>query len=323
MNSTTQFQVSALDRKGGWKIIEGPPPEDIPEDDTLLYWIHLDYNQEHALKWILQAEWLDSIVKENLLDEKSRPRSERINDGLFLALRGVNLNPGSEPDDMVAVRLWATEKTIITSNHRRLLSLQYIRDLLSKGKGPDTASTFIALLIEAITQRNEDVIEDLEDRLEFLEDNLDTLDKENKAKFSDLRRQAIRLRRYLSPQQESLQHLITTPPDWLQKNCKKRIRECSYQLKRHVEMLDSIRERAIVAQEELLAQLSEALSHRMYILSLVTALFLPLSFLTGLFGINVGGIPGAKSTNGFLLFCLLVIVLLGFLLAFFKKKKWL
>ncbi len=318
-----EFQIAALDKKGGWKILDAPLPESAPTEDALLYWIHLDYSREEPLEWILRTQWLDSIVKDNLLDDKSRPRSEVINDGLFLALRGVNMNPGSNPDDMVAVRLWATEHYIITSNHRRLFSLQDIRNLLSKGKGPDTASTFIAVLIETITQRNEDVIEELEDRLEFLEDNLDTLDTENKGKFSDLRRQAIRLRRYLSPQQESLQHLVTTPPAWMQKSCKKRVKESSYQLKRHVEMLDSIRERAIVAQEELLTQLSEALNHRMYILSLVTAFFLPLGFLTGLFGINVGGIPGADDRNGFLLFCLLVVIILLFLLVFFKKKRWL
>ena len=71
------------------------------------------------------------------------------------------------------------------------------------------------------------------------------------------------------------------------------IRESLNRFNRYLEELDSIRDRAIVTQEELLSQLSETLNRRMYILSLVATFFLPMGFLTGLLGINVGGIPGA------------------------------
>jgi zinc transporter len=60
----------------------------------------------------------------------------------------------------------------------------------------------------------------------------------------------------------------------------------------------------------------------MYVLSIVAAIFLPLGFLTGLLGINVGGIPGAEYTGSFIIFCLVLVILVIFQIWFFKHKKW-
>ena len=67
------------------------------------------------------------------------------------------------------------------------------------------------------------------------------------------------------------------------------MREVSDQLARYLEDLDEARDRAAVTQEELVNRLSEQMNNKMYILSIVAAIFLPLGFLTGLLGINVGG----------------------------------
>ena len=76
-------------------------------------------------------------------------------------------------------------------------------------------------------------------------------------------------------------------------------------------------------QEELLSQLAQQQNTRMYVLSVVAAVFLPLTFVTGLLGMNVGGLPGVDNPSGFL-FSLVVMIISGAaLLAFFRWKKWL
>ena len=77
-----------------------------------------------------------------------------------------------------------------------------------------------------------------------------------------------------------------------------------------------------MTQEELVNRLSEQMNARMYVLSIVAAVFLPLGFLTGLLGINVGGIPGTEYKWGFVLVCVLIGVLAALQLWFFKRKKW-
>jgi zinc transporter len=93
-------------------------------------------------------------------------------------------------------------------------------------------------------------------------------------------------------------------------------------LTRYLEDLDAARERAAVTQEELVSRLSEQMDNRMYVLSVVAAIFLPLGFLTGLLGINVGGIPGAEYKAAFAIFCTFLGAIAIIELIIFRKKKW-
>ena len=130
------------------------------------------------------------------------------------------------------------------------------------------------------------------------------------------------LRRYLAPQREAFTRLQVEKIHWFTEQDKRHLYEIANSLIRIVEDLDSLRERANVAQEELINLLSEQINSRMYTLSLVTTIFLPLSFFTGLLGINVGGIPGASSPWAFLI---VIALLLGVSLVqfiYFRKKHW-
>ena len=102
-----------------------------------------------------------------------------------------------------------------------------------------------------------------------------------------------------------------------------RIREVNERLIRHIEDIDEVRERASMAQEELLSTISEQMNERSYVLTMVAALFLPLGFFTGLLGINVGGMPGVEEETAFWVvtgLCLIIIVALNVV---FRLKKWL
>jgi zinc transporter len=90
-----------------------------------------------------------------------------------------------------------------------------------------------------------------------------------------------------------------------------------------VEDIDAARERALITQEELNSRLSEQMNRAMYTLSIVAAIFLPLGLLTGLLGINGGGIPGTESPWAFLVVTVLLLALAIVLIAWFRKIKWL
>jgi zinc transporter len=173
-------------------------------------------------------------------------------------------------------------------------------------------------------ERMQHVIDDLEDSVADVEDQVLTSENHQlRSQLAALRRQAISLRRYLSPQREALSRLLTEKLSWLDESDRIRLREVYDQLIRHIEDLDEARDRAAVTQEQLVNSLAEQMNNKMYILSIVAAIFLPLGFLTGLLGINVGGIPGADSKMGFAVFVLLLSGVVCFQIWFFKKKKWL
>lgn len=317
------LQAIIFDGKGKGTIVTADELSFVPpKDESSFLWVHLDYSAENADDILTQAH-LDQVIKNNLTDEDTRPRCFHMQEGLFMSLRGVNLNPGSDPEDMIGIRLWVTPQLIISSNKRNLLSLQDITTFAAEGRGPTTPSGFINLLLERLAARAETVIDQLDDSFEQLEDQLlQESSDELRCNLSELRRQAIRLRRYFAPQRETLQQLLTEPPEWFLKRDKVHLRESLNKFKRYLEELDYLIDRAIVAQEELIGNYSEMLNKRMYTLSLVATLFLPLGFITGLLGINVGGIPGAENRYGFLIICLTITALAGGITVFLHHKKW-
>ena len=107
-------------------------------------------------------------------------------------------------------------------------------------------------------------------------------DQETRSGLLDLRREIIMLRRFFTPQREALNRLYRVEIGWLSKANRMLVREAADALSRYVGELDAARDRAGVAYEEISNHLAEQMNSRMYILSIVAGIFLPLGFLTGL-----------------------------------------
>ena len=311
-----------LDGTGGGRRLEMPDIESwTPEQGAL--WMHLDYTGEAAREWVRNNAGLEELVADALLMEETRPRATAIDDGVLVALRGINMNPGAEPDDMVSIRLWIDNERIISTQKRVLLSVSDIAEQLDSGKGPADTSDFLVTLADRIVWRMSDTVDQCEDRVAYLEEQvLDEGHGSLRFDLATLRRQTITLRRYFAPQRDAFAKLITEKIVWFDDDSRLRLREVSDRLIRHIEDLDAVRERAAVTQEELLSRLSDQMNTRMYVLSVVAAIFLPLGFLTGLLGINVGGIPGAENPWAFLVFILFIVGIVVAQMLWFRHKKW-
>jgi len=321
--TTGLIHACLLDGKGGGRILSWDEVQSWSASMGRL-WLHFDYTDELARDWILNNSELDPLVADALITDETRPRATGIGEGLLIALRGVNLNPGSDPDDMVAVRLWVDNERIISTRKRKLLSIYDILSQLEKGKGPESSAEFIIDLADRLVWRMSDTVDMLEDEIDELEGRV-LSDSSSSVRFdlAALRKQTIMLRRYLSPQRDALARLMIEKVSWIDDTHRMKLREVSDRLIRHIENIDAVRERAAITQEELISRVSEQLNKRMYVLSVVAAIFLPLGFFTGLLGVNVGGIPGGDNPKAFLVFILLLIVVVIFQVLLFRWKKWL
>ena len=109
---------------------------------------------------------------------------------------------------------------------------------------------------------------------------------------------------------------------WFKNTENYKIKELTEKYIRYLADIDSARDRAAITYEEINSIYSEQLNKIMYVLSLVATIFLPLTFITGLLGINVGGIPGSKSTLAFIIVCAVLLILGVVEYVIFKIKKW-
>ena len=311
-----------LDGKGGgkkigWKEIEQWQPE------QGYLWVHLNHTTRKARQWLLKESGLDKLTAQAMVAQESRPRSVINHAGLLVFLRGINLNPGREPEDMISMRIWINHQRIITARKEPTMTMDDLFTALETHTGPKSPSEFLVTINDLIINKMEEVLEAIDDQSDKLEEEVMTTESYLlRPKIADIRRQAIEIRRYLAPQREALYRLQIEKTSLLNVSEQLRLREATDRVIRYIEDLDSIRDRAAVTQEELSSRLSEQMDRRMYILSVVAVIFFPLTFLTGLLGINVGGIPGAGNKWGFLSVCIILAAVIFVTLWLLRRKKW-
>lgn len=311
-----------LDGEGGGRTVDWEGIAAWTAADGVL-WVHLDRNVEGSCDWLREKSGLDSITAEAMLAKETRPRSFATAEGLLVILRGVNLNPGADPEDMVSLRIYADAQRIITIRYRRLMAVADLVDRLDRGEGPRTSGQFLAMVADGLVTRMEPVVAALAEQADGLEDDLAAA---KPAEFSeqlrDLRQTAIVLKRYLTPQRDIMVRLQIEQVPWLTEQNRLALRETGDRVGRYVDELEELRERAAVVQDELSTRLAEAANRTIYILTVVAAIMLPLSFVTGLLGINVGGMPGTSDEGAFWIVCLLLLAFALFELWLFRRLKW-
>lgn len=324
MENSGLISALSLDKQGGATKISLNQIDTNNLKDKLI-WLHFNFDNQDTINWIKNSSNLDNIAINALLKEAQRPRKISLDDALVICLKGINLNQSSQEDeDMISIRVYLTKNLIITTRKQDIVSISdIIKDLQNK-KGPKNSTEFFLKLIKSLTIRMENSISNLEERIDILEEK--TIAQSNIKignEISNIRIDVHELRKYLIPQKEALNNLyLEEDLTHMSKENKLQFKEVINQITRYIEELDSIKEKSIFLQEEFRNNLSEQMNNKIYILSIISAIFLPLGFLTGLLGINVGGVPGSEDKSAFYIFVgiLIVIGIIQFIL--FKKKKW-
>ncbi|ANY19691.1 Zinc transport protein ZntB [Tsuneonella dongtanensis] len=317
-----------LDGQGGghpitWEQAQGWQPN-LPGE---VLWLHLDRRAEGMADWLQSELGIPEPTAELLTGDATRPRAFRDGETLAATLRGINFNPGALPEDMVSMQLWSDGKRLISL---RRLPLQTPRDTLADidaGKGPVDAGALVTQLTEHLVQRMNNAIVDMNDEIDRLED-LDFAVEDNTAlltKIASIRRNCLALQRHMGPQHVALEAISRDAPEWFEPHDRREIAETIALLRRFLDDIDVSKESAVVLMDELRSRalaLSERTNRR---LTLVATVFLPLSFLVGLFGINVGGMPWADMPGhpyGFWIIAGTCVFLSALVVVLFRRLKW-
>ncbi len=292
--------------------------------DSTPHWLHFDAGVAGTAKLIKQcAAGIDQATVDAMLDRDARPRAVELDGQVQLTLRGVNLNDNEHAEDMVAIRLWISANRIISVRYRMLKTVQDIAARLRAGKGPKDVGSIVSLLCNRLLERIDPVLGQLDDDTDNIEERLiDSADATLRKNITEVRKKAILFRRYIAPQREAIGKLRLAEVDWLSIQNRRSLQESHDRVTRYVEDLDAIRERAQIVKDEIVNILSDKLNRNLYVISVVTAIFLPLGFLTGLFGINIGGMPGVENPLAFWEFATALSVLVIIQIILFRVFKW-
>lgn len=290
-------------------------------------WLNLDYKNENTFNLLTQKYSLPHEVAEALCDDTTRPRYFRFGDGIVLILRGINYNQGSDPEDMVSLRIWVDKEKVITLSHRRLKIINIMRKKLENNAAPSSSVQFFLTLAQIMVDEINDTIIDITENTSDLEekvigtDNLSDFELRNE--ISELRRKIISIRRYTAPQKEIFLSLQNDKWENFTADDKNDIREIFNDITKSLEDLDYCRDHLAIFHEELQSKTTIRMTKIMYMISIVTVIFTPLAVLTGLLGVNVQGIPYADKDYAFSAVCLILLSISLILIILMKRLKWL
>ncbi|WP_299685383.1 CorA family divalent cation transporter [uncultured Tateyamaria sp.] len=283
-------------------------------------WLHFDLADPDLPAFL--SDHVADIPAAGLLAPETRPRCDPYADGLILNLRGVNMNNDGPVDQMVAVRIWVTKTLLITVQARHVVAVDELRHEAEAGAAPANALTMVGQLARRLMRRVRDTVFDLSDRVDVMEDTVVDDDAPLPHELAEERRMAIRLRRYLGPQRDALDALVLTDSALMTDRLRAQMREQANLAKLAVEELDALVARMTAVQDHHTAQAALKQGHNGYVLSIVAAVFLPLGFITGLFGVNVAGMPGVGTPWAFAALCAAMVVISVAALWLMRRLKW-
>ena len=290
--------------------------------DAGLTWIHLTTNDERAQAWLSGEAKLSQYIIDALTAAETRPRCDAVGEGAVINLRGLSSEAMVASDPLASIRIYALGGCVFSVTRKPLNALTPVREQIEGGKILDPGD-LIAAVAQTITEELDPEVAELGDSLDDCEERIAAHHAfELRRMVNSVRVQAIGYRRFLVPQRTALEKLANLPGDWLRDDDRLHLAAAADRAARMAEELESIRERAALTHETLTDLRAEQIDQRSLIIAVVAMVFLPLTFITGLLGMNVAGIPYAHEPWAFWGVFGLCGVLAVAIAAYFVRRHW-
>ena len=305
----------------GGKATEFPIKEALHKRGDLV-WVHLTTGNEHATAWLTEEAKLSPYVVEALTAAETRPRCDPVGQGAVINLRGLSSEELTASDPLASIRIYAHRGTIFSVTRKPLNALDAVKLRAAAGRILDPGD-LITAIAQQITEELDPVVAELGDELDDCEESIIAQSAfELRQKVNRARTRAIGYRRFLFPQRIALDKLAALPDQWLDDDDRLHLNSAADRAARMAEELESIRERAALIHETLTDLRSEQIDQRSLIIAVAAMVFLPLTFITGLLGMNVSGIPFAHAPWAFwgvTGFCLAISATITI---YFYRRHW-
>lgn len=310
------------DGRGGGRP---PSPEELDQWQAAdgFLWVHLHAGHGESRAQLCGRFGVEPLFCDALLEEAGHPRCVPQDRGVLLVLRAPASEPGG--DATTSLGLWLEANRLISVTRGEPIALIQVRQSLAAGEGPAAPGDWPAHLLKLLAAGYQHRLEGMQSGVDALQEGIyEDQSRATQTRLSLLRRHASRLGHLLEGSLRLAEDLLqlTQEYPWLGEG-RKALGEQRDRLRRLVGEMGTLKEHLHSLQDELNGLLDHRLNQRVYLLTMVTGVCFPLVFITGLLGVNVGGIPGSNNPIAFWILCLLLVVLgiLGGWL--FHRRHWL
>lgn len=273
-------------------------------------WLHFNLSDARARRWLIEeASFVPESLREVLNEHDGHRRIESVDGGLLLVISDFTFEAESDPAEVGSLWCFVTARLLITARHHPLKSADQLREQVRAGLAVPNSFHLVGQLLELRTVELQRVATQMIERIDEVEDEIlaggITRQREQ---LGRIRRLCASMRRHFGPEWSALQKLLNrTSLDVLNEDSRELLKSANEDLGFAIEEVSELYERSKLLQEELASRVAENTNRNLYVLAILTAVFLPMTLITGIFGMNVAGLPGMRDVHSFWNVTLLII----------------
>lgn len=310
--------------------VEQQTTNEIPEPIAGDYKSWFDVRGLHNIKLIkdLGSKYkMHSLILEDILDPQQRPKFEEYENGFFLIVQALELQDETFEVRTEQIAIYVSEGLVITFQEDDTNLFASIRDRLQPGRGK-IRNRNVDYLVYALIDNIVDHYFILLDQFEALVDNLEeeilsNPSHEAKAKIHKLKLQLILIRKMISPLREAISRFSKSESPLIEEGTSIFIRDLFDHISQVLDSVETHRDVMNGLYDLYLSEISQKTNNVVQVLTIISTIFIPLSFLTGIYGMNFEHMPELSWKNGYLMLWIFMITITIGLIFYFKKKKWL
>jgi zinc transporter len=261
-------------------------------------WFHFNLNDARTQRWLVHSDLIPETLREAIESHDPRCRIEPSPGGLVVVISDLTFEHESDPSEVAALWAYATERLVISARTHPLKAADDLRSAVRNGLQAETGFELVAQLFELRAAALRKVVDGLAEQADDIEDQvLRGRITEQRELLGQIRRTCSRLRRNFTPERTLLQKLVGRPHAWLEEQAAEWLRSVAEELAFVLDDVSGLQERAKLLQEEFAARVAEDTSRKLNALTGLTAVFLPMTLITGIFGMNIAGLPGTPDVG--------------------------
>ena len=284
----------------------------------------LSLNDETLIKGVGERFNLHPLVVEDILTTNHMPKLEEHDDYLFLILNGMSLSKNNQLE-VKQFSFILYEDTVLsfqpveTSIFDEVIAKLKDGTRIRKNQADDLLYTLTDTVIESYFP----LIEALGEKIDELEDAvLEDPTKDILTAIHHLKKELIHIRKTLWPMRNAVSSLSKNDYAWIDEKTLYYFRDVYDDIVQLIDLTETYREICSGILDTYLSSIGNKTNDIMKVLTIYSAIFIPLSFLAGVYGMNFTHFPELNWTYGYTGFWVVSIIITGLMLLFFKKKKW-
>jgi len=285
-------------------------------------WLHFNVLDNRARPYLERLPDLDEEGRAMLLGNETRIQARVMSDGFVVILGDLHHDFTLDPEGFGTLRVFVTPRLIVTCRRQRMRSVDRVRREVESLRDDRSPLDVFTLLLDEIVEGFVALAADLGERVENLQDRiLAGRALEQSGDLAQIRHVVARFRRHVLANRTMLQPLLRRIPATAEGPQREQLHAVLERLEATAQDMDLIMERSRLLQEEITSRLGEATNRNLYLLSIVTTALLPITLITGVFGMNVGGLPFLESKHGFFWVMVIMTITLVTTMLLLRKSR--